>query len=210
MLPVVAVSLLVLATLTALVQTSERVRHWDATIARWAADDMPAWLGGAAEVLTHAADTNVYTAASLIVTGLLLVIRRFRLAAFIVTVTVGQWLLSNLLKNLVGRERPDLHRLVDAAGYSFPSGHATAAAALYLALALIVITLKPTWHRTVVLVVSLTMGVAVAATRVFVGVHWTTDVIGGLALGWSWCLICAMTFRVVPRPRLRRAPLAAA
>ncbi len=206
---VVAIGLLVFAALTTLVQTSERVQEWDSTAARWAADDMPAWLGSAAEALTHMADTTVYIATTVVIAGLLVIVRRPRLAAFIVTVTVGQWLLSNLIKHLVQRERPDLHRLVDASGYSFPSGHATAAAALFLALALVVITVRPDWHRAAVLGVGITMGVAVALTRVLVGVHWTTDVLAGLALGWSWCLVCAMVFKLVPTSTLRQAQPAA-
>ncbi len=209
MLPLVVFGLLSLAALMTLVLTSGSVQSTDADIARWSAEGVPSWVTSAAEVLTHLADTPVYIAIAAAVAVLLLVAKRHRLAAFVACVAVGQWLLSNLVKHLVQRERPDLDRLVDASGYSFPSGHATAAAALFLALALVVITLRPTWHRVAVLVVGISMGVAVAATRVLVGVHWTTDVLAGLALGWSWCLICAIAFGVVPASNASREQPAA-
>ena len=209
MLPLVLFGLLCLAALMTLVLTSGRVQSTDAEVARWAAEDVPSSMTDAAQILTHLADTPVYIALAACVAVILLVAKQHRLAGFVISVAVGQWLLSSLVKHLVQRERPNLDRLVDASGYSFPSGHATAAAALFLALALVVITVRPTWHRVAVLAVGISTGVAVAATRVLVGVHWTTDVLAGLALGWSWCLICAMAFGVVPTSNVRRAQPAA-
>ncbi len=205
MLPFVVLGLLCLAALMTLVLTSGGVQSMDAEVARWAAEEAPAPMTSAAQVLTHLADTPVYLSISAGVAVLLLVLHRRRLAGFVISVAVGQWLLSNLIKHAVQRERPDLDRLVDASGYSFPSGHATAAAALYLALALVIITVWPTANRIAVLVIGITIGMMVAATRVLVGVHWTTDVLAGLALGWTWCIVCAMAFGVVSTPSPRQA-----
>ena len=141
MLPLLAVALTCLVTLGVLVQTSPRVRGWDATVARSVANDASPVVGDLARTMTHLGDRNVYMALGAIVLVVLLAIRRLRLAGFLVTVVVGQWLLSNWLKALVERERPDLDQLVSASGYSFPSGHASAAAATYLALALVIAVL---------------------------------------------------------------------
>lgn len=82
-------------------------------------------------------------------------------------------------------------------GFSFPSGHATAAAATYLALALVVAAVRPNWDARIAVASGVGTAIAVAATRAMLGVHWFSDVLGGLILGWAWCLVCAWLFRVV-------------
>ena len=198
MLPLVAVALACLVTLWLLVEASPRVRGWDAAVVRSVADDASPMVGDLARTLTHLGDRNVYMALAAIVLVVLLALRRLRLAGFLVTVVVGQWLLTNWLKALVERERPDLEQLVSASGYSFPSGHASAAAAIYLALALVIAALRPRWNLGVLVAGAIAITVVVAATRVLLGVHWTTDVLAGLAFGWAWCLLCAMVFKVRP------------
>ncbi len=207
MLTLIAVALACLVTLGVLVEASPRVRGWDAAVARSVADDASPMVGDLARTLTHFGDRNVYMALGAIVLVVLLAIRRVRLAGFLVIVVVGQWLLTNWLKALVERERPDLNQLVSASGYSFPSGHASAAAATYLALALVIAVLRPRWNVRVLVAGAMAIGVVVAATRVFVGVHWTTDVLAGLAFGWAWCLLCAWLFSVRPVPLSSRIEL---
>ncbi|MGB2839930.1 MAG: hypothetical protein WBC76_08875, partial [Actinomycetes bacterium] len=112
MLPFVVLGLLCLAALMILVLTRGGVQSMDAQVARWAAEEAPAPMTSAAQVLTHLADTPVYLSISAGVAVLLLALHRRRLAGFVISVAVGQWLLSNLIKHAVQRERPDLDRLV--------------------------------------------------------------------------------------------------
>jgi undecaprenyl-diphosphatase len=95
---------------------------------------------------------------------------------------------------LVERARPDISRLTGFAGTSFPSGHSTAAAATLAAIALI--STRNRSRRAKIAGASIAVGVAVAvgATRVFLGVHWFTDVLAGLLLGWGWFAICSIAF----------------
>ncbi|MCZ3389445.1 MAG: phosphatase PAP2 family protein [Actinomycetia bacterium] len=196
MLPLIAAALLFFATLTTLVELSPRVRAWDESIAQWAADDASPWATDLARWATHLADTNVYVALTTVVIVALLVARRSRLAGFVASVAIGQWILSNSIKHLVGRGRPQVYRLIAAAGSSFPSGHATAAASLYLALALVAAALWPRLSQVALIAAAIAIAIVVAASRVLVGVHWTTDVLAGLALGWAWCLLLAWVFRM--------------
>ena len=131
----------------------------------------------------------------------LVLIRKGRAAAFFV-VSVGTGVaLSTLFKHLVDRPRPDL---VPQGSYvhtaSFPSGHSMMSAVVYLTLA---VMLARTEASVVVriylmtLAVFLTLGVGVS--RVYLGVHWPTDVLAGWALGAGWALLCAMLARVLGR-----------
>lgn len=200
MLPLIAVALAALVALGLLVETSPMVRGWDESVARWVAEDVSPTSGGIAQVLTHLGSSPLYLAVSAIVAVALLVARRFRLAGFLACVVLGQWMLSNFLKRLIERERPTIDQVVDAHGYSFPSGHATASAAVFLALALVTAAVKPQWNRTLLIGSAVGLAMLIAGTRVVLGVHWTTDVLAGLTLGWAWCLLCAWAFRVWPVP----------
>ena len=111
------------------------------------------------------------------------------------TVTVGgQFALANVIKLAVDRARPAVARLTGFSSSSFPSGHATAAAATFAAIGLVAGRgrSRATRARLGGLVVG--GAVAVAGSRVMLGVHWLTDVTAGLALGWGWFALVSMAF----------------
>jgi undecaprenyl-diphosphatase len=104
-------------------------------------------------------------------------------AAFLVCVAGGQIALSNAIKVLVRRPRPPATLLTPPESFSFPSGHATAAAATYLAVALVLGIGRRWVFKAALWGVAATITAVVAASRVLLGVHWLTDVIGGVACG---------------------------
>ena len=123
---------------------------------------------------------------------------------FLVLAVGGQFVVADLVKAIVQRPRPDIHPLTGFSGTSFPSGHATAAAATYMACAFLLSRRRSL--NTKAMLVGLAAGIAasVAATRVLLGVHWFTDVLAGLAVGWAWFAVCSIAFggslmRSVPR-----------
>ena len=117
-------------------------------------------------------------------------------ARFFAVVMAGALVLDNVVKPLVGRPRPALDQLVGGRGESFPSGHATATTALLFAVAYYLTagrgprTRALTWSMA--FLGSLVMGV----TRVYLGVHWPTDVIVGFVLGGGWTMLCARSQHV--------------
>jgi undecaprenyl-diphosphatase len=93
-------------------------------------------------------------------------------------------LLEFTLKAIVGRDRPDLERMVDGTGPSFPSGHVMAAVAVWGLLPLVVslyTSNRRVWWSTTV--GSAALIVSIGASRIYLGVHWFSDVIGGLIVG---------------------------
>jgi len=120
--------------------------------------------------------------------------RRLTVLGFMVTVVSGQNLIANGVKLLVERPRPPVPHLADSSGWSFPSGHSASAAATSAALALLLGRGRrwpvKAWLGTAAAGVTL----AVAVSRVLLGVHWLTDVIAGVALGLGWFAVCSIAF----------------
>jgi undecaprenyl-diphosphatase len=123
--------------------------------------------------------------------------RRLRVPAvvtYLFVVIAGQFLVSNAVKALVGRKRPDLLHLTGYSGSSFPSGHATAAAATLMAAAFLVGRRRSARSKAILAGGAAGLAAAVAASRVLLGVHWLTDVLAGLLLGWGWFALCSIAF----------------
>lgn len=110
-------------------------------------------------------------------------------AVYLTVVSAGQALVNNGIKLVVERERPNISQLADWSGASFPSGHSAAAAAAFAGIAFVLIQRRSHRARVWIVTAAVTVAVAVAATRALLGVHWLTDIIAGVAVGWAWFLL---------------------
>jgi membrane-associated phospholipid phosphatase len=113
---------------------------------------------------------------------------------FVIAVVGGEEILSNSVKELADRVRPAFNPAAASLGPSFPSGHSATAAAFYACAALLIGRRRARPTRAALAGVAAGLAVAVAASRVLLDVHWLTDVIAGLALGWAWFSVCAIAF----------------
>jgi membrane-associated phospholipid phosphatase len=120
--------------------------------------------------------------------------RKPSIPLFVASVVLGQMLISNTIKLAIDRARPELRPRATFSGTSFPSGHTTAAAATYLAVALVLGIATSPRTRAALAGAAVAIAVAVGSTRVLLGVHWFSDVLAGLLIGWSWFGICAVAF----------------
>lgn len=134
-----------------------------------------------------------YVLAIPVVVGLV-VARRFVDAAFVgVAVWVGGWI-NITTKSLVGRTRPVFDDpIATASGKSFPSGHAMLSTIVYGAVLVLVWPRLPQRWRPAAITAAITVVLVIGFTRVALGVHHLSDVLGGYVMGAGWLALCALS-----------------
>jgi len=121
-----------------------------------------------------------------------LLLRRWKRPAddiALLVIAAGSALLPITVKLIVARPRPTIEHLSQLSSLSFPSEHTTQAAAVYLTIAIMLSAGLTRGWREAAIVLGVLIALAVAWSRVYLGVHYPTDVAAGLLLGWSWALL---------------------
>jgi membrane-associated phospholipid phosphatase len=176
--------------------------------ALYAGDHRSAALEGFLQVLTAPGLSVVRLVLALPVLVLLVRRRAWWTAAWLLTTVVLIGPLTTLLKNFFGRVRPPFeHGGAQYDTLSFPSGHSSGIATLVTAGLVLAWPLLSARARRLWLVAGVVLVLIVGLTRIWLGVHYPTDVLGGWALGVSWTLLTAAVFGVFPggRAALRRS-----
>jgi membrane-associated phospholipid phosphatase len=186
---------LVLGLLLVLIDNNRTVQDVDRKVSEWGSTHAGSKAVDVVELVTNLGTTWVVFVVLAVVATADFVRRRNReVFLFVAVVGLGQNLINNLIKVIVQRERPAVQQLMDVHGYSFPSGHTAAAAACWSAVALVLGRNRPRAVRAVLAGGAALIAIVVATSRALLGVHWVSDVIAGLALGWGWFLLVAVVF----------------
>lgn len=152
----------------------------------------PVWLEEMMRDFTALGSTGVLAVMTLAVIGFLVFTLKRHAAALVAVSVAGGTLLSSLMKFGFARPRPDLvpHETIVSTA-SFPSGHSMMSAVVYLTLGVLLARTQAAPRvKLYVLGVALALTVLVGVSRVYLGVHWPTDVLAGWALGAAWALCC--------------------
>jgi membrane-associated phospholipid phosphatase len=186
---------LVLGLLLVLIDDNSTVQDVDRRVSEWGSTHAGSKAVDVVELITNLGTTRVVFVVLALVAVVDFVRRRNReVFLFVAAVGLGQNLLNNLIKVIVRRERPAVLQLMDVHGFSFPSGHTAAAAACWSAVALVLGRDRPRAVRAVLAGGAALIAIVVATSRALLGVHWVSDVVAGLALGWGWFLLVAVVF----------------
>ena len=162
----------------------------------------PPWLLSGALDITALGSATVLGLTVLAVAGFLLLQGMWRTAAFVTVASFGGWFLNSALKQFFQRPRPDVvPHLREVMTMSFPSGHALTSAVVYLTLGALSMRIA---HRRLTkfycMAVAVLATVLIGATRVYLGVHYPTDVVAGWLIGLTWALLCWLIERSLERP----------
>ena len=152
----------------------------------------PVWFEEMMRDFTALGSTGVLTVMVLAIAGFLAMTRKSHAAAFVLVSVGGGVALSQAMKWVFGRPRPELvPHGAEVYTASFPSGHSMMSAVVYLTLgALLARTQSDLSVKSYIMVIAVVLPALVGVSRVYLGVHWPTDVLAGWSLGGVWALGC--------------------
>jgi len=149
------------------------------------------------KAVTFLGSNGVLWAVIAAATVILAIRRRWRLAAYLLVTGAGALTLDPILKSLVGRLRPVVaHPIAHGTGDSFPSGHSLGSIVCYGAILLVFLPVARGRWRTAFVAVILTLIALIGISRILLGVHYLSDVVGAWAVGITWLGITALAFEL--------------
>jgi undecaprenyl-diphosphatase len=157
----------------------------------------PYWLNHAMNDITALGGTTVLSLMTILATTYLLLGRRQEIAAFMFLSILGGWLVSQVAKLGIARPRPDIvPHLVEVHNMSFPSGHAMLSAVTYLTLAALLSRAEQYRSTRIFLLgTGILLTLLIGISRIYLGVHYPTDVLGGWCAGATWAAGCWLVSR---------------
>jgi undecaprenyl-diphosphatase len=189
---------------------SGRTQGWDEAFLRYLAEHRIPWLESTLVEVTLLGTATVVVAIAGVAALFLALTRHKASAALLLSSTAGSVILNNVLKTFFDRPRPQIFTWgTHALTTSFPSGHAMSAATVYATIAYLVARLeKRRSTRRVTYVVATLFIVAISFSRLYLGVHYPSDVLAGLVVGLAWAGFCMAMLEAVQWYQ-RRSPRAA-
>lgn len=188
--------------------TEGETQAFDESVMRWvAAHQWPVAFYAMREVT--GLGTGIVVIAIVGVAAMFLSLTRHKYSAILLLVaTIGGLVLNNLLKLAFDRPRPQIFSWgTHALSSSFPSGHAMSGAIVCLTIAYLGARLQQRrWARIVTIGFALALIALIAASRIYLGVHYPSDVIGGAVIGIAWASFCMAMLEVIQKFALRAAP----
>ncbi|CRK80997.1 phosphatase PAP2 family protein [Neobacillus massiliamazoniensis] len=197
---------LVCFSLIALLISDHKIAYFDSTIISAVQGLESPTLTSVMKFFTFIGSTKMVIILSLLIMLFLYKVLHHRLELILFTVVVlGAAVLNFLLKQLFHRVRPNLHRLIDISGFSFPSGHAMSAFALYGIVAFLLWRhIRSRWGRSLLLFISIFMILMIGISRIYLGVHYPSDIIGGYFASGFWLAISIWFFQFYKEKRYNK------
>jgi undecaprenyl-diphosphatase len=194
-LAVIVVGGVLFGVLTYLVRGTTGLVRLDQSVASWGHEHLSSFSRQGLEAITHLGEPTVVVALAVALAVVETVRTRSRwVVPFVAVVVAGNGILTTTVKHLADRVRPELNPIAETLGPSFPSGHSSWSAAFFAAAALLLSRGRGRTTRVALVGVAAALTVMVAGSRVLLSVHWLSDVIAGLALGYAWFSVCAIAF----------------
>lgn len=169
----------------------------------------PGWLLSTMRDLTALGGVTVLTLVAVLAVAFLLTRGRIRQAFYTALATGGGAIFGKILKSLFARERPEVvPHLVEVHSLSFPSGHSMNSAIVYLTLAVMLSrTFEDRRSRIFVIGVAALLVLTIGFTRLYLGVHYPTDVLGGWTVGATWALAMGLIATRLQEDRKMEQPV---
>ncbi len=184
-------------TVVAFLIKGQRIARFDSSVISSIQGMERPWLTSVMKLFTFIGSTPVVIVISICCLFLFFKFLHHRIELILfVALVAGTAILNQLLKIIFHRDRPSLHRLIQETGYSFPSGHSMEAFALYAVLAFLLWRHVPTKRgRTTVILISIIMILLIGMSRIYLGVHYPSDVVGAYFASGFWFTFSVWLFQ---------------
>jgi undecaprenyl-diphosphatase len=184
---------------------TQRFDDWAIRVLRRADDPAtpigPTWLHEAGRDVTALGGVTVLSLVTLAVVGYLLMVKKYGAMWLALIATSTGLILSSVLKHFIARDRPELvPHLSHVYTSSFPSGHSMLSAVVYMTLGALLARIAPGWTVKLYFIgVALLLTFLIGVSRVYMGVHYPTDVLAGWTAGLVWAILCWLVARWLQR-----------
>ncbi|GBF10351.1 phosphatase PAP2 family protein [Tepidibacillus infernus] len=183
-----------------------KIQWFDLPIIIWVQSLENSYLTEVMKFFTWIGSTKIVIAIIIITSIILYVLLKHRIElVFFVIVIIGSTALNNLLKVIFHRERPTIHRIIEETGYSFPSGHSMAAFTLYAMISFLLWKhLRSRFGRGLMILFATVMILLIGISRIYLGVHFPSDVLGGYLASGVWFTLSVMIYQWYLERRAKR------
>ena len=169
----------------------------------------PHFIETAMKDITALGSETILTLVTLMALGFLVLRKRYRQTLLVAAAVGGGAMMSGILKSLFSRARPDVvPHLVPVSSGSFPSGHAMNSAIIFLTLAVLIArSYEDARTRSFIVGLATLATLAIGFSRLYLGVHWPTDVAAGWLVGLAWALLMGMIAITLQKRRKIEQPV---
>lgn len=178
------------------------LHRFDLAIITWVQSFISPRLTSLMEFFTFMGSASGIISVAVITIIIMLFNKKWWEAVFFVVAVVGSTLFNSLLKWLFHRARPEIHPLITETGYSFPSGHSMSSIVTY-GMIMIFLTLffKTAWAKTLTIIIFSLLILLIGISRIYLGVHYPSDVIAGFSAGGTWLIVCLIFLKLIVERR---------
>lgn len=186
---------------------SPKLQRFDTAIHTWAVSERRSGATSFFTLMSTIGGPPALIVMVVVVSIALLLTHRYRWFVYLAVTAGGESLLNMELKRYFARARPDVAEMLrQAQGYSFPSGHAMGSTVVFGALSYLAFRTATDWRwKSAALALADTLILAVALSRVYLGVHWISDVAAGIVIGSVWLTTTTLAYETLRRIRKLRA-----
>ncbi|WP_102272941.1 phosphatase PAP2 family protein [Cytobacillus massiliigabonensis] len=203
---IISIIFLLAFSFMAFIVSTNKIVHFDSVVISFVQGMENPSLTVAMKIFTFIGDTKSVIVLAILVIIFLYVVLKHRIELILfITAIIGSALLNQLLKYTFQRARPELHRLIEIESYSFPSGHAMNAFTVYTVISFLLWRHIPSRAgRTVLIIISALMIFTIGISRIYLGVHYPSDIVAGYFASGCWLGMAIWIFQKYQDSHSRR------
>jgi len=188
----------------AMLLEEHRLHQFDFAIITWIQSFISGKMTSIMEVFTFIGSAKGVISVAVITVIIMMVNKKWWETLFFIIAVAGSHLFNDLLKWVFHRARPQIHPLITETGYSFPSGHSMSSIVIYgMLMFFLVLFFQKRWAKRAVIILLSLLILFIGISRIYLGVHYPSDVIAGFSAGGVWLVVCLIFLKLIVEKRAK-------